>query len=72
MVNEGLDGNAGSLETGFAAHPLRIDPDKFIKLGLLFRGHGFRVRESALVVQAEGRTLGPRPEGLLRFLRPEG
>jgi hypothetical protein len=32
VVNKGLDRNACSFETGFAAHAVGIDPDDFIKL----------------------------------------
>jgi|GEM_PF-1138389 len=45
MVNEGLDRNAGSFEARLAAHPVRVDPDDFIKLGLLLLGHTLRVLE---------------------------
>jgi len=45
MVNEGLDRNAGSLKAWLAAHPVRIDPNDFIKLGLLLLGHTVRVLE---------------------------
>jgi hypothetical protein len=45
MVNEGLDRNAGSFETWLAAHPVKIDPDDFIKLGPLLLRHTVRVLE---------------------------
>jgi len=48
MVNEGLNGNTGSCETGFAAHAIRIEPDDFIKLGFLFHCHEFKLIEIAV------------------------
>jgi len=63
MVDEGLDGNAGSFETRLTAHPVRIEPDDFVKPEFLLLSHAARVLEIGQgrkqVAQASRLTSGP-------------
>jgi hypothetical protein len=54
MIDKGLDRNPGSPETGLAAHAVRIDPDDFIKPGLLLHGHDFTLLETVRSCKEKG------------------
>ena len=45
MVDEGLDGDAGSSEAGDAAHAVRVEADDFVEGEFLLRSHGMSLVE---------------------------